>query len=76
MNISLWIENVLNKKNVIAVYSGTGLPDDDGYLATTNGKTWSTTNGATATALYKYLEDATSNYSIPRTVRLGLQVNL
>lgn len=38
INVYLRVSNLLNKKNVIGVYSVTGSPTDDGYLATAEGQ--------------------------------------
>ncbi len=76
INLYLWIENVFNRKNVVAVYSGTGLPDNDGWFTTPAGQTWAENNGPAAVALYNYLQNDPANYGTPRTVRLGAQFNL
>ncbi len=76
INVYLWIENVLNKKNVLAVYSGTGLPNNDGWFTTPKGQTWAADNGPGAVALYNYLQNDPANYGTPRTIRLGVQFNL
>ena len=39
-------------------------------------QTWAANNGANATALYSYLVDNLAFYDPPRTVRLGLRLNL
>jgi outer membrane receptor protein involved in Fe transport len=38
LNVYLRIQNLLDTRNVAAVYRASGSPDDDGYLASTNGK--------------------------------------
>jgi hypothetical protein len=76
VNVYLWIENVFNRKNVLTVYSGTGLPDNDGWFTTQTGQTWANNNGPAAVALYNYLQNDPANYGTPRTVRLGAQFNL
>ncbi len=39
LNIYFRVANLLNRKNIIGVYSATGSPTDDGYLATAEGQT-------------------------------------
>ena len=38
LNIYLRVANLLNRKNILGVYSATGSPYDDGYLATAEGQ--------------------------------------
>ena len=38
----LWVQNLLDTENVIAVYRATGLPDQDGYLLSAGGQTFLT----------------------------------
>ncbi len=75
LNIYMIIENVLNNKNIVNVYSGTGSSVDDGWFTTETGKSWATTNGDDAVKLYNYFQNSPGNYSSPRIVKLGLQVN-
>jgi outer membrane receptor protein involved in Fe transport len=74
LNVYLWVMNVLNTKNVIGIYSGTGVPENDGWLTTTDGKQWAETNGTNAVNLYNYLQNAPGQYDTPRVVRLGIQL--
>ncbi|MDA0986465.1 MAG: TonB-dependent receptor [Bacteroidetes bacterium] len=75
MNIYMIVQNLLNQKNLVAVYSGTGSSVDDGWFTTESGKSWAETNGEDAVKLYNYLQDSPGNYGSPRIVKLGLQVN-
>ena len=75
LNLYMTVENLLNRKNIYTVYSGTGLPNNDGWFTTETGKTWGENNGAKGVELYNYLQNSPSNYSAPRVVRLGLQLN-
>lgn len=74
LNVYLQVLNLLNRRNVLNVYSYTGNPDDDGYL-----------NSAIAEQLIKNLPSQTSyrdlyairvnspnNYSNPRVIRIGV----
>ena len=74
----LWIENVLDEQNAIAVYNSTGLPNNDGYLTTQGGESW--LNEALggpefASQLYESRVANTENYSAPRQIRLGIRID-
>ena len=73
MKLSLFVEvdNLFNKRNVIDVYSRTGLPDNDG---------WNTQGGLSLNQQevdrYDQLYDNDpQHYSPPRTIRTGLELN-
>jgi hypothetical protein len=74
LNVYLGCYNILNSKNIMAVYSFTGLPDDDGFLSAAesqdeiNGKL----NPETFRRMYELYIDNPGHYSSPRTLRLGL----
>ncbi|MDI1356548.1 MAG: TonB-dependent receptor [bacterium] len=74
LNVYLQVLNVFNTRNVMNVYNYTGVPDDDGYLTSTQAKTQlATTNSAAAYAdQYAIRVNAGSNYSLPRQIRIGL----
>jgi outer membrane receptor protein involved in Fe transport len=77
VNVYLWVTNLLNRKNVSnGLYSGTGQPDNDGWLGTSAGQTWVGNNGPDAATLYTYLMDNLNNYGTPRQVRLGVRLGL
>jgi hypothetical protein len=71
------ILNVLNSKNVMAVYSATGNPDDDGYLSAAE---WQTQinqqlNPESYRDLYSIAVANPFNYSTPRLIRFGVSFN-
>jgi hypothetical protein len=74
LNVYLQVLNVLNTKNVLAVYQATGDADDDGYL--TSAQAQSTiagqNNAASFVDLYRVKINNPNNYSLPRVIRLGL----
>ena len=74
LNVYLACQNILNSKNIMAVYSFTGLPDDDGYLSAA--QTQNDINGALSPETYRRMYELyinnPNNYSTPRTLRLGL----
>jgi hypothetical protein len=74
LNIYLQVLNLLNTRNIINVYNFTGAPDDDGYLASTQGKSaLAITNSALAFSdMYNIRMNASGNYSLPRQIRIGV----
>jgi hypothetical protein len=66
---------LMNTKNVIDVYSYTGNPDDDGFLNFADYQTEiSTQNNEEAYRNYYAMYINTPySYSLPRTIRLGVQ---
>ena len=74
LNIYLQVLNVFNTRNVLSVYNFTGAPDDDGYIASTQGQNaLAITNSAAAYSdLYNIRVNAPGNYSLPRQIRIGV----
>jgi TonB-dependent receptor-like protein/carboxypeptidase family protein len=74
LNLYLQVLNVLNTKNILAVYKATGNPDDDGYLASADAQTTiSGQNDPDAFRdLYSVKNNNPSNYSRPRVIRIGV----
>jgi len=75
VTVYLWIDNLLNTKNVRTVYTGTGLPDYDGWFDKDDGKTWKA-NPANHVDLYNMRQASPFNFETPRTVRLGVKFDL
>jgi hypothetical protein len=84
-NVYLWVINVLDTKNVQAVYLQTGTADDDGYLNTPSGQNDINTYGQQFAQFYKAF--LANGYSFeqglplyqdvwgpPRQYRIGLRV--
>ncbi len=77
LNIYLRVANVLNRKNVLGVYTTTGSPTDDGYLASSEGQ--SIVNGIAAQGASKqaYLDAYSwsvrnpNNFTLPRRIYVG-----
>jgi hypothetical protein len=65
--------NVLDRRNVEEVYSGTGLPDDTGWLATEDGQYWLSTSGEQGRSLYELAQHDPSHWQRPRTFTLTLR---
>ena len=77
MTAFLWIQNVLNSDNVLGVYQATGLPDEDGWRTSGEGRDFLSNQEIPENASYLYgarVADPT-NFGIPRQLRLGLRVN-
>ncbi len=82
----VWVQNLLDTQNTLAVYRGTGLPDEDGYLSTTGGQTFLNSAQDPAGRFFNYSTYTSgpvnvggnqssgggSFYSLPRRIRLGL----
>jgi hypothetical protein len=84
----LWIQNLVDADNVLAVYSTSGSPSDNGYLESDEGKDRLTLqelsvcgqgcNGETARlaeAIYGFSTNSPWNYGIPRLTRFGLRLS-
>ncbi len=65
------VDNLFNRRNVLAVYQFSGLPDDDGVQIGT-GLQLSETDLARANSLYDH---DPQNYSPPRTIRTGIELH-
>jgi outer membrane receptor protein involved in Fe transport len=81
----LWVQNLLDADNVVAVYRTTGLPDEDNFLTSSSGQSFLNGFPVPEAADFNYrayafgpVNNATvgSNgtffYGLPRRVRLGL----
>lgn len=74
MDVYLWVQNLFDNRNVLAVYAYTGNPLDDGYLASAEGQQIVSTvlDAQSFTDLYNIKVQNPDNYSIPRRIRLGV----
>jgi hypothetical protein len=77
LNVYLQVLNLLNRKNILNVYSYTGNADDDGYLSSTQAAAaLAITNSAVAFSnMYSIRMNNPTNYSLPRQIRIGLLFN-
>ena len=77
LNVYLWVQNLFDIRNIAYVYRYTGDPNDDGFLASSNGQRAI----EEATLSQAYLDQYTikvnspGNYSTPRLIRLGAILN-
>ena len=77
MNVYLQVQNLLNTANVVNVYQYTGNPDDDGYLSTAVGigDAQDQLDPIAFTDMYMLKLNNPSNYTRPRTIRLGVTLD-
>jgi outer membrane receptor protein involved in Fe transport len=72
----LWVQNLLNTRNIQRVYGFTGLANSDGWLSSPQGiqEANNAVNTQSYMALYNAKVESPYFYEIPRLVRLGLRV--
>ena len=82
----IWVQNLLDTRNVLAVYRATGLPDQDGFLSSPEGQSFLNSAAdpdGTAFNYTNYVSGAVNNggnqsssgglfYGAPRRIRVGL----
>jgi hypothetical protein len=71
----VWIENLLDADNVVAVWRSTGSPYTTDWLNTDEGKAIIANSGEGYAQDYASLERDPRNFGIPRTIKLGLKIN-
>jgi hypothetical protein len=74
----VWVLNVFDSRNPIAVYTSTGSAEATGFLNTEDGRTFVQTAeaaGKDGQGLYDLAQNSPNLYSNPRLVRLGLRAN-
>lgn len=77
VNVYFRINNILNTQNVLGVYPYTGNPDDDGYLSAPESQKQisEALDEQAYRDLYAIAVNNPGNYSLPRTIRLGVIFN-
>lgn len=73
LNAYVWVLNVLNRRNPVAVYTSSGDPTETGWLSTSSGR--ASYSSAEAQALYDLAQKNPNNYDVPRMVRFGLKTS-
>ncbi len=72
MSFFVEVDNLFDRKNVMNVYTNTGRPDNDGEIL---GQSVALSN-PDEIGYYNFLYDHDpQNFSAPRTVRLGMELN-
>lgn len=77
VSVYFLVQNLLNTKNVVDVYSATGSPSDDGWLGSSGGITEIATSTDSQAFKDQYIIKANNpyNYGIPRRMRAGIMFN-
>lgn len=77
LNAYLWVQNLFDNQNIMAVYAYTGNPLDDGFLASAEGVEYvsAQVDPEAFTDLYTIKMANPDNYSIPRRIRIGLGID-
>ena len=71
----LTMTNVLNTVNVQSVFRYSGLPDDDGFLATAGGAQFLASAQPVTEVLYSHRTRHLGNFGRPRQTRLGIRMD-
>ena len=69
----LWIQNLLNTANIQNVWRYTGLPGDDGFLATAEGQQYLNDAVPLTEVAYRHRNRSLGNYGMSRLTRLGVR---
>lgn len=77
LNVYLLVNNLFNTLNIVNVYRATGNPDDDGYLAAAEfqASIEQQNDEQAFRELYALKVNNPYNYSLPRTIRLGIRLD-
>lgn len=80
LNVYLLVQNVFDTKRTANVYPATGLPDDDGFLSSTQSVDFLNGIGTTGSVesyidLYKIRVNDPNNFRLPRVIRVGAIYN-
>jgi CheY-like chemotaxis protein len=76
MNVYVDVRNLFNAENVRDVWRNTGLPGTDGFLESPESSNDILVNNEYKKDVYRYLLNNPDKWGTPRTIRLGLRVNL
>ena len=71
----LWVQNLLDTANQQGVWRATGLPDNDGFLATPGGQQFIGSSVPVAETLYRHRNRNLGNFGIPRITRIGVRLD-
>jgi outer membrane receptor protein involved in Fe transport len=77
LNVYLEVLNLLNTKNILSVYRATGNPEDDGYLSASQyqAQIEAYSDPDAFRDQYALKVNNLYNYSLPRRIRLGVQLS-
>ncbi len=71
----LWVQNLFDTQNTQNVWRFSGLPDDDGFLATPNGAQFLSSAVPASETLYQHRNRILSYVGLPRLTRLGVRID-
>ncbi|MCH8121806.1 MAG: carboxypeptidase-like regulatory domain-containing protein [Bacteroidetes bacterium] len=71
----IWIQNLLDEKNTNNVWRFTGLPDNDGFLATAQGARFLADKPVGAEKIYRHRNRPLDWVGFPRLTRVGVRVD-
>jgi outer membrane receptor protein involved in Fe transport len=82
LDIYVWILNLLDRDNAIAVYESSGDPEATNWLNTSSGETFQDnwvdehdSSGLTGREKYELKQKDPANFDIPRQIRFGLRMS-
>lgn len=82
LEFSLWVINLFDSENILAVFQSTGLPNSTGWLETGEGQQFREaydeshdSSGLTGEQKYRLRENDPNNFDVPRQVRAGLKLS-
>ncbi len=77
LTVFLYVQNLLNTREILSVYGYTGRPDDDGFLTSSFGlqKIPQQINPQSYIDLYKISTNSPGNLNYARTINFGLEYN-
>jgi hypothetical protein len=75
-NFYIYVQNILNKENVLAVWGRTGDAYDDGWLSSAKGQSKIDTYGQQYVDAYSQHSEGlnSANFDIPRQIRFGVKL--
>jgi len=73
----VYVNNLLNTREILGVYGYTGRPDDNGYLSSSYGKQFvpQQIDPQAYSDLYRILYNSPGNLNYARTINFGLEYN-
>ena len=77
LNVYFRVQNLLNQKNIVGVYTASGSPDDDGYVASPRGQATVSQQIDPASYLLSYQWRVLNPgfYTMPRRMYVGAVIN-
>jgi len=73
LEASVWVINLLDRRNANTVFTGSGSPSTTAWLATPDGKAWLQNAGPDGARLYDLAQSRPELFDAPRLVRFGLR---